>query len=737
MGSVLYLDRGARRSDAHGRAQPSASLLRPGYNVWTVAHAERVALLVDAEAYYRAFYQAALRARRSIVVLGWDFNSQTQLHFDPVPKGGPPAQVGDFLNYLVRRRRGLNIHVLNWDYPIVFGKDREMPPLYGFGWMPSRRVHLRYDDTHPVGGSHHQKVAVIDDAVAFVGGIDLTTRRWDTPEHRADEARRTAEGKPYPPFHDLMVAVDGEAARQLARLCRERWLAATGKRLKPVNAQSDPWPSGLEPDLAGIEVGISRTMPPHGEAPAVREVEALYLDMIAAAERSLYIENQYFTAPRIAAALEKRLGEADGPEVVLVLRLLSHGWLEEHTMHVLRTRLIERLQKADRYDRLRIYYPHVPGLDPGCCLDVHSKLMVADERILRVGSANLCNRSMSMDTECDMAVEACGRPQVAAVIGAFRDRLLAEHLGVPPARVSAEIARTGALIPAIEGLASPEGRSLRRLVDLPEWSDAVVQMAAVADPSEPIALEELIKDRASGGDPRPERPAWGKLAALAAGIAALFALWHFTPVADFVNGEAAVRWAKEAGTHWWVPLALLAAYTPACFVMFPRPLITLSAVIIFGPWKGAALALTGITLAAVVTYVVGTRMRRDTVRRLAGAKLDRMIEVLKKHGLLALTLLRLVPLAPFAIEGIVAGAVRMKLWHLAVGTFIGMLPGTLAATVFGAELEAALSGAGPIDWWLVGGVAALLGGGTWWVKRWFGRMERRMRTHGEAVREPR
>jgi uncharacterized membrane protein YdjX (TVP38/TMEM64 family) len=186
-----------------------------------------------------------------------------------------------------------------------------------------------------------------------------------------------------------------------------------------------------------------------------------------------------------------------------------------------------------------------------------------------------------------------------------------------------------------------------------------------------------------------------------------------------------------------VPLLLLVAYTPASFVMFPRPLITLAAVIALGPWQGFALALTGITLAAVFTYVVGTRMRRDTVRRLAGPRLDRMIEVLKKHGLLALTLLRLVPLAPFAIEGIVAGAVRMKLWHLALGTLIGMLPGTLVATVFGAELEAALSGAGSINWWLVGGMLALLGGGAWGVKRWFGRMERRMSAHGEAAGAPR
>ena len=73
---------------------------------------------------------------------------------------------------------------------------------------------------------------------------------------------------------------------------------------------------------------------------------------------------------------------------------------------------------------------------------------------------------------------------------------------------------------------------------------------------------------------------------------------------------------------------------------------------------------------------MGRHMRRDTVRRLAGAKLDRMIEVLKKHGLVAMTLLRLVPLAPLLAESIVAGAIRMKLWHVVVGTAIGLLPGT-------------------------------------------------------------
>ena len=103
--------------------------------------------------------------------------------------------------------------------------------------------------------------------------------------------------------------------------------------------------------------------------------------------------------------LEKRLAEPDGPEIILVLRLLSHGWLEEHTMHILRTRLIERLRKSDKHGRFHVYYPHVPGLAAGCCLDVHSKLMIVDDRMLRIGSSNLCNRSFGLDTEADAAIE--------------------------------------------------------------------------------------------------------------------------------------------------------------------------------------------------------------------------------------------------------------------------------------------------------------------------------------------
>jgi phosphatidylserine/phosphatidylglycerophosphate/cardiolipin synthase-like enzyme/uncharacterized membrane protein YdjX (TVP38/TMEM64 family) len=708
------------------------SILRPGENCCAVARAGRAALLVDGAAYFRAFFEAALRAERSITILGWDFDSRTLLHLERVGPGDPPAQLGDFLNFLARRRRGLQLRVLDWDYPVVFGTDRETRPLYGFGWTPERRVRLRYDDTHPFTGSQHQKVAVIDDAVAFAGGIDLALRRWDTPEHRGRDERRRVAGAPYPPVHDLMLAVDGEAARALGDLARARWRRATGETLRPCRPpEGDPWPPDLAADFEDVEVGIARTMPPDGEQPAVREVERLYLDMIAAARRSIYIENQYFTSPVITGALARRLAEPGGPEILLVLRLLSHGWLEEHTMHVLRTRLLGQLLQADRHGRLRVCYPHVPGLAEGCCLDVHSKLMIVDDQLLRAGSANLASRSMGVDSECDLLVEARGREDVARRIAALRASLLAEHMGCEPAQASA--AHT--LCAAVDAQAGGE-RCLRKLEDIPEWPDAVHEIASVADPAEPIARDFFELAPPVPAEEAAASPAWGPLVGIAVAIATLAAIWRFTPLAETFSAPHAIEWAKQFGSRPWAPWVVALAYTPACLVLFPRPLVTLAAVIAFGPWLGFAVALGGVVFSAAVTYVAGTVMRRDTVRRLAGRRLDRMIDVLRRHGLLAMTLLRLVPLAPFAIEGIVAGAVRLKLWHLLAGTAIGMLPGTLATTVFGEQLEAAFSGGRGVNWWVIFGVGALLLGGSFAVRRWFRRMAGGSNVSGPVV-EPR
>jgi phosphatidylserine/phosphatidylglycerophosphate/cardiolipin synthase-like enzyme/uncharacterized membrane protein YdjX (TVP38/TMEM64 family) len=683
----------------------ASSLLVEGRNCCSIARAGRAALLVDGERYFSAFRAAAERAERSILIVGWDFDSRTPLAFE---RDRPTLLLGDFLNGLCRRRRHLRVQVLDWDYPMLFASDRELPPLYGLAWKPHRRVHFHYDGTNAAGGSHHQKIVVVDDRVGFVGGLDLTSKRWDTREHRAGDPRRRAGGTAYPPFHDMMLAVDGEAARALGAIARARWQRATGRRLARAEVANDPWPAGLEPDLRDVRVGFACTTPQGEAGEGRREIEQLYLDMIARARRSIYVENQYFTAERLGDALAARLAEPDGPEVVVVTRYLSHGWLEEVTMHVLRTRLVRRLREADRHGRFRVYYPDVAGLEAGTCVDVHSKTMIVDDEWLRVGSSNFSNRSMGLDTECDALVEAEGDPRVQSVIRRFREELVAEHLGTTAEAVAAAVARTGSLHGAIDVLGSPQ-RDLKPLGEVEEWSEAVIATVSIADPERPVSLETLVAQFAPEIEVRHARPLWQKAGLALLALAALAAAWRYTLLAEMLTPEVVDRFAAHLAGAWWAPLALVLAYTPASFVMFPRPLITLAAVIAFGPWIGFALAMTGVVLAAVATYAVGRALERDTVRRIAGERLNRMTHALRANGVLAVTSVRLVPIAPFVVVNVVAGAIRIPLARFLAGTALGMLPGTLAATVFAQQLEAFLDDPATVRWgWLAAAIAVVV-----------------------------
>ncbi len=707
----------------------SNSLFQVGGNCCGVAHAERVAMLVDGETYFETFMQAAERAERSILILAWDFDSRTALRFGE--NGAPTAILGEFLNGLAQRNRRLHIHILDWDYPMVFGADREFSPLYGLSWKPHRRVHFRYDDTHPVVGSHHQKIVVIDDKLAFVGGLDLTCKRWDTREHLPNDPRRMAGGKPYPPFHDMMIALDGEAGRAIGAIARKRWEKATDEVIDAVQVTSDPWPDSLKSDIEDVEIGIACTSPAAEGGEEVRDVEQLYLDMITRAKDYIYIENQYFTAQKIGDALASRLAEPDCPEIVIVTRLLSHGWLEEMTMHVLRTKLIASLRAVDVNQRFHVYYPHVDGLTEGTCVDVHAKMMIVDDEWLRIGSSNLSNRSMGLDTECDVTVEAGHRDDVTTVIRRFRDEAVAEHLGVSADGFAGELQRAGTMHDAIASLGSPQ-RQLRPLTEMEEWSDALINTVSLADPERPVSMNLLVEQFAPDVEMHHAKTVWKKIAVFVLALIALTLAWRFTPLAGLFTADKVTAWAEHFAGYWWAPVLIVLAYTPASLIMFPRPLITLGAVVAFGAWQGFVYAIVGILLSAGLHYLAGTLFPRDMVRRIAGKRLNRMVHVLRKNGLVAVTALRLVPVAPFAVEGIVAGAIRIKLWHFLLGTFIAMLPGVLTATIFADQLEAALRDASKINYWLVAGVAAFFLGAMFLVRRWFKKLEAR-ETTAEAV----
>jgi phosphatidylserine/phosphatidylglycerophosphate/cardiolipin synthase-like enzyme len=443
--------------DQVDQAGSGGRVLQPGRNCRDIAHAGRAAVLVDACAYYERLAEALRRARRSILIVGWDFDGRIRL----CPHHEACQPLGDVLRALVEARPDLEVRVLVWSAAVVHASGDPIPLLMGAPWEDHPRISVRLDTKHPLYASHHQKIVAVDDVIAFCGGIDLTAERWDTCGHDADDPLRLMpDGKPYHPVHDVQMAVDGEAARMVSKVARERWRVATGEALSPV-ADADPiWPDDLVPDFTDTSVAVARTAPAYEGRPAVHEIAALTEDLLGAARHTIYIENQYFAASRVRRVLEKSLAARTGPEIVAVIRRASPGMLERLVMSNNRDRLIRRLRQADRHNRLRVLYPVVTGKESPCEVYVHSKVLIVDDAVLRIGSANLNNRSMGLDTECDLAIEAATAADREAIL-AVRNRLLAEHLGVTPEQVTETVAaRGGSLIRTVDAL-NRNGRGLR------------------------------------------------------------------------------------------------------------------------------------------------------------------------------------------------------------------------------------------------------------------------------------
>jgi phospholipase D1/2 len=215
-----------------------------------------------------------------------------------------------------------------------------------------------------------------------------------------------------------------------------------------------------------------------------------------------------------------------------------------------------------------------------------------------------------------------------------------------------------------------------------------------------------------------KRPAWIKLGALAFVFFALFLSWRYTPLAGFLTAERAMGWARYARTLPWAPLALIAVYTPSAFVMFPRPLITLFAVIAFGPWYGFAMSMVGIITSALATYAVGRALPERAIHRLAGRNLERTTRAVRKRGFLSVLAVSIAPVAPFPVVGMIAGAVHVKLRDYLLGTAAGMLPGTLATTVFAHQIEAILEDPTRINYWVVAAILAVFVVLVLGVRRW-------------------
>ena len=676
-------------------------LLQPGRNCWRIERARRLAFLVDGADYFAAVRAAVARARHSVFILGWDIDTDIRLVPQQSDDGWPQA-LGPFLQEVVRRNRELRMYVLCWDFAMLMAGDRRWFPLYKLGWRagPHPRLRFRLDARHPPSGSHHQKVVVVDDAVAFVGGLDLTHGRWDTREHRREQPHRLdVQGRQARPNHDVQAIVDGDAARALGRLCRERW-ARLGERTIPVGAPAshDPWPPQLRPEITDLPVAIARTDPGWPSGAAVEEIRQLYMDAIGAARRTLYLENQYFSSSVVGNALEARLRAPEPPDILVVSRLTEEGWLESRTMGALRGRLHARLQAADTHGHYRLLYPCIPGLDAAQLLNIHSKVLVMDDELCSVGSANFNNRSMGFDTECNLAIEAGGDERIRRVIAGLRNRLLAEHLDTSTEAVAAAIARhAGRLVPAMEALQGP-GRTLMP-IDPPATPELeiILPASALIDPERPAAPEVLMQEFVP---PELGRPMAGRVAGFAAvllGLAVFAMAWRWTPLRDWLAPGSLLDLAHAPAA----PLALLGGYVVAGLLGVPVSLLIIATCFTYEPLTAALFAIGGSMLSAMVNYGVGRLIGRNAVRRIAGARLNEITRRLARNGPLAVAALRLLPIASFPKLNLVAGASRIRLRDFLLGTAVGLLPPILLALLLAGRVRDVLEEPDWVHWGLL------------------------------------
>lgn len=467
---------------------PAAAILQLGRNASREATAGTAGVLVDAADYFHAFYWAAERAQRSILLSGWEFDSGLPLLRGDDARPGAEVRLVRFLNGLCERNPDLYICILAWNFHIVLAPEREWLQRMYFHWLTHEHLHFVMEDSPVSGGSMHQKFAVIDGNLAFLGGMDLREACWDDRRHLKDNPHRLTRGRPDKPYHDVQAYVaGGEAPMALEQYFFQRWQRAGGTLPPlppPVPGGGDYRPRGAL-GLGGGTVALSRTQP-FASGLIMRDVERLFEDAIAAAERFVYIETQYFSSRKVREALLHRMRAAGRPALDIVVVVNERGEAVKEDIAV-GFRQLENVVELRRVAQetghaLGIYYslPDGGSDDDERPTYIHSKVMAVDDRFLTIGSANVTNRSMGIDCELHASWEATRDDHaLRRRIRRVRVSLLAEHTGASSARAVRALARTEGLVARLDAMAAdPQGRLRRHRPPSP----AQQAMLEVVDP---------------------------------------------------------------------------------------------------------------------------------------------------------------------------------------------------------------------------------------------------------------
>ena len=341
----------------------------------------RLDVLVDGASYLPALAEEIAAAQSHVHLLGWCFSPELHL-----TREEEPVVLRNLLSDVARR---VDVRLLVWEgAPLpVFRPTKRDVRSYLEVFERGTGIQAATDSCVRLKYSHHEKTVVVDDRVAFVGGIDLTLDGgdpYDTPRHPSHG---------HPGWHDVAVRIEGPAVADVAEHFRLRWHGA-----------SDEWlaePPEQEP-CGDVELQVVRTIPEgvFGALPAGDfSVFESYRRALRSAERLVYLENQFLWSPEIVSILAEKLRNPPSDDFRIVAVLPAHPNDGADVSKGAVATLIEADDEDRRFLACTLTARTGPLRD---LVYVHAKVGIVDDRWLTIGSANLNERSMFNDSEVNI-----------------------------------------------------------------------------------------------------------------------------------------------------------------------------------------------------------------------------------------------------------------------------------------------------------------------------------------------
>ncbi|MFL6792361.1 MAG: VTT domain-containing protein [Bradyrhizobium sp.] len=303
--------------------------------------------------------------------------------------------------------------------------------------------------------------------------------------------------------------------------------------------------------------------------------------------------------------------------------------------------------------------------------------MIVDDDLLRIGSANLNNRSMGADSECDLVFEATCEDH-RDFIRTLRRKLIGHFCALAPDQIAAEESE---LFAFLDGLSASDRRVVLLPIDPKHVSlRAMTEIVQpIADPRQPLNLE------------RAARRMWTiktglAVAGIVTSLIGLALAWRYTSLSNYADAGLISGIISRQSHSAFAPLLAIAAFVLGGLVVFPVIVLIAATAAALGPWMGALSATAGVLLSALVLFVIGRQLGQQRLQSLLGKRALRLQSRIVGEGILAIAMIRMVPIAPFSLVNLLAGASKLRLTDFLAGTILGMLPGIITMAALGAQI---------------------------------------------------